>query len=212
MQAGAHWPEALFSFSKAACGTSNPYSSSFASEQLGPALARPTSQPPARVHTCSHIRRYDRMHCESPSWSLFWGQADGNGILPRLVVGHSSASASYLVLEIAGLLCARERPLEVANLQPACPRRQERRERNTEEVHNISLKKPGASPQGPRMAVRRRPRCFFAASRLDSLNGHFPLSREHRQPLRSAALASSSILGRIAYFRPTSMLNCTTSI
>ena len=94
MQAGAHWPEALFSFSKAACGTSNPYSSSFASEQLGPALARPTSQPPARVHTCSHIRRYDRMHCESPSWSLFWGQADGNGILPRLVVGHSSASAS----------------------------------------------------------------------------------------------------------------------
>ena len=155
MQAGAHWPEALFSFSKAACGTSNPYSSSFASEQLGPALARPTSQPPARVHTCSHIRRYDRMHCESPSWSLFWGQADGNGILPRLVVGHSSASASYLVLEIAGLLCARERPLEVANLQPACPRRQERRKRNTEEVHNSSLKKPGASPQGPRMAVRR---------------------------------------------------------
>ena len=165
MQAGAHWPEALFSFSKAACGTSNPYSSSFASEQLGPALARPTSQPPARVHTCSHIRRYDRMHCESPSWSLFWGQADGNGILPRLVVGHSSASAScqkrHKCTAPATLcwrlqaFCALGNALSRANLQPACPRRQERRKRNTEEVHNISLKKPGASPQGPRMAVRR---------------------------------------------------------
>ena len=81
-------------------------------------------------------------------------------ILPEKAQVHRSG---YLVVEIAGLLRARERRLEVAQPQPAWPRRQEQRERN---MQNISLKKPGASPQGPRVAIRQRPRCFFAASRL----------------------------------------------
>ena len=115
--------------------------------------------------------------------------------------------SGYMVAAIAGLLCARERHPEVAHLQPA--RRQEPGERNTE------LKKPGASPQGPHMAIRLQD-LGVSAQILDSLNltlsTHFDSAGEHRQPPRSAALASSSILGRIAYFRPTSMLNCTTSI